>query len=51
MFFSGGYGVVFDFPENKELHEIARRIYEKGGMLASVGHGAVGLLDIKLEKG
>lgn len=51
IYFAGGHGVVFDFPDNKELIEIARHIYEKGGVVSSVCHGVVGLLNIKLSTG
>lgn len=33
------------------MQEIARHIYEKGGIVSSVCHGAVGLLNIKLSTG
>jgi putative intracellular protease/amidase len=47
IYYSGGHGVVFDFPDNKELQQIAQDIYKKGGVVSSVCHGAVGLLHIK----
>lgn len=49
IYFAGGHGVVWDFPDNKELQEISRKIYENGGIVSSVCHGAVGLLNIKLS--
>ena len=51
IYYSGGHGVIYDFPDNKEIQEIARKIYEKGGIVSSVCHGAVGLLNIKLTNG
>jgi putative intracellular protease/amidase len=33
------------------LQAVSRRIYEKGGIVSSVCHGAVGLLNIKLSNG
>ncbi|MGG7549291.1 type 1 glutamine amidotransferase domain-containing protein [Chryseobacterium arthrosphaerae] len=51
MYYTGGHGVIWDFPDNKELQEIARDIYEDGGIVSSVCHGAVGLFNIKLSNG
>ncbi|HEX6728027.1 MAG TPA: hypothetical protein VF078_11790 [Nitrospira sp.] len=39
------------FPENKSLQSISRKIYEQGGLVSSVCHGAVGLLNIPLFDG
>ena len=51
IYFAGGHGVIWDFPDNKELQELSRRIYENGGYVSSVCHGAAGLLNIKLSDG
>ncbi len=51
IYFTGGHGVIWDFPENKALQTISRRIYESGGYVSSVCHGAAGLLNIKLSDG
>lgn len=51
IYFAGGHGVVWDFPDNAELQAISRHIYEGGGVISSVCHGAVGLLNIKLSDG
>lgn len=51
IYFAGGHGVVYDFLDNKELHHIARTIYEKGGIVSSVCHGAVALINLKLSDG
>lgn len=45
------YGVIWDFPENKELQNISRNIYENGGIVSSVCHGAAGLFHITLSNG
>ena len=49
IYYAGGHGVVWDLPENAPLQELARRIYEAGGVVAAVCHGVVGLLNIKLS--
>lgn len=51
IYYAGGHGVVWDFPNNTELQEIARSIYDNNGFVTSVCHGAVGLLNIKLSDG
>lgn len=51
VYYTGGHGVIWDFPENKPLQTISRKIYEDGGYVSSVCHGAAGLLNIKLSNG
>lgn len=49
IYYTGGHGVMWDFPDNQPLQDLARRIFERGGAVASVCHGAVGLLNVKLS--
>ncbi|UZE32293.1 type 1 glutamine amidotransferase domain-containing protein [Pseudomonas sp. B21-059] len=51
IYYAGGHGVVWDFPDNPELQALSRDIYEQGGYVSSVCHGAAGLLNIKLGDG
>ncbi|MBK7364833.1 MAG: type 1 glutamine amidotransferase domain-containing protein [Nitrosomonas sp.] len=51
IYFAGGHGVIWDFPDNEGLQELSRKIYENGGYVSSVCHGAAGLLNIKLSDG
>ena len=51
IFYAGGHGAMFDFPENKKLAEIAYDIYNNGGIVAAVCHGPAGLLPILLPDG
>jgi putative intracellular protease/amidase len=51
IYYTGGHGVIWDFPENEALQLISQKIYENGGFVSSVCHGAVGLLNIKLSDG
>jgi putative intracellular protease/amidase len=51
IYYAGGHGVVWDFADNEALQKIACSIYEKGGIVSSVCHGAVGLFNIKLSDG
>lgn len=51
IYFAGGHGAVWDFPDNAALGKIARDIYDNGGVISSVCHGAAGLLSIKNDDG
>ncbi|MEV6006924.1 type 1 glutamine amidotransferase domain-containing protein [Streptomyces sp. NPDC051976] len=51
IFYTGGHGVLWDFPDNPALQQAARQIYENGGVVSSVCHGAGGLLNITLSDG
>lgn len=51
IFYAGGHGAMWDFPNNQTLAAIARRIYENGGIVSAVCHGPAGLLPIKLSDG
>lgn len=51
IYYAGGHGTVWDFPENEGLQKISQTIYNNGGIVSSVCHGAVGLLNLKTEEG
>ncbi|MGY6529120.1 MAG: type 1 glutamine amidotransferase domain-containing protein [Cyanobacterium sp.] len=51
IYYAGGHGVMWDFPDNKELQTISQKIYENGGYVSAVCHGSVGLLNTKLSDG
>lgn len=51
IFYAGGHGAMWDFPNNEKLAEIAQKIYEAGGFVAAVCHGPAGILNIKLKDG
>lgn len=49
IFYAGGHGTMWDFPQNSELAQIAAKIYEQGGVVGAVCHGPAGLVNIKLS--
>ena len=51
IYFAGGHGAMWDFPENKELQNLASTIYERNGMITAVSHGVGGLLNVRLTDG
>lgn len=51
IYYAGGHGAMWDFPDNKELAAIAETIYKNGGIVASVCHGPAGLVNLKREDG
>lgn len=51
IYFVGGHGVLWDFPDNAEFQALSRDIYEQGGYVTSVCHGAAGLLNTRLSDG
>ncbi|HFI0622228.1 TPA: type 1 glutamine amidotransferase domain-containing protein [Streptococcus suis] len=51
IYYTGGHGVMWDFPESVEIAELASQIYQNGGLVTAVCHGVAGLLPIKDEAG
>lgn len=51
VFFAGGHGTMWDFPDSPELASIVRRIYERGGVVSAVCHGPSALVNVKLSDG
>ncbi|MCI3859967.1 type 1 glutamine amidotransferase domain-containing protein [Lactococcus garvieae] len=51
IYFTGGHGVMWDFPDNPEIQRIAQDIHTNGGYLTSVCHGIAGLLHLKNQEG
>lgn len=51
IYFAGGHGVLWDFPNNSALAKLAATIDANGGITAAVCHGVVGLLGLKTVDG
>ena len=51
IFYAGGHGTMWDFPDNADLARIAGAIYDAGGIVGAVCHGPAGLVNIKLSNG
>jgi putative intracellular protease/amidase len=51
IFYVGGHGAMFDFPESPDLARIALEIYEREGVVSAVCHGPAALVDLRLPDG
>ena len=51
IYYAGGHGAIWDFPDNTTLGTIASTIAKNGGVVAAVCHGVVGLLAIRNDDG
>jgi len=51
IFYVGGHGTMWDFPDDVALARLGAAIYESGGIVAAVCHGPAGLVNLKLADG
>jgi putative intracellular protease/amidase len=51
IFYAGGHGTMWDFPDNLELAEITATIYDRGGIVGAVCHGSASLVNLQLSNG
>jgi putative intracellular protease/amidase len=51
IFYAGGHGTMWDFPNTPDLDRIAASIYEQGGIVGAVCHGPAGLVNLRLSNG
>ena len=51
IYYVGGHGTMWDFPDNKELQKITLSMYEGGKVISALCHGTVALTNIKLSNG
>ncbi|MER5624454.1 type 1 glutamine amidotransferase domain-containing protein [Streptosporangium sp. NPDC002544] len=51
VFFAGGHGTMWDFPDNRALSRLTREIFESGGVVAAVCHGPSALAGVTLSDG
>ena len=51
IFFAGGHGTMWDFPENQAVIRIIREIYEAGNIVSAVCHGPAALVNATLSDG
>ena len=51
IYFTGGHGTLWDFPDDENLKNISEQIYRQGGIVSAVCHGVSGLLSLQDESG
>ncbi|PKL74396.1 MAG: type 1 glutamine amidotransferase domain-containing protein [Candidatus Melainabacteria bacterium HGW-Melainabacteria-1] len=51
LFFAGGHGTLWDFPDDRSLQSLTANIYLAGGVIGAVCQGLAGLLNIRLPGG
>jgi putative intracellular protease/amidase len=51
VFFAGGHGTMWDFPDSKAVQRVIREIWEAGGIVSAVCHGPAALVNAKLSDG
>lgn len=51
VFFVGGKGAMFDFPENEAIQTIVRDYYVSNKVIGAVCHGPAALVNVTLENG
>lgn len=51
LYFAGGHGAMWDFANNKDLHQLTRKMYEDNKIVSAVCHGVAALQNVKLSNG
>ncbi len=51
VYFVGGKGAMFDFPENKAIQHMVRELYQSNKVIGAVCHGPAALVNVQLDNG
>lgn len=51
IFFAGGKGAMFDFPENEDIQRVVRDLYQSDKVIGAVCHGPAALVNVLLDNG
>ncbi len=51
VYFAGGKGAMFDFPNNKNIQQIVRHLYQNDKVIGAVCHGPSALVNVTLDNG
>jgi putative intracellular protease/amidase len=51
VYFVGGKGTMFDFPDNPYVQNIAKRLYQNNKVVSAVCHGPSALVNVVLDNG
>jgi putative intracellular protease/amidase len=51
VFFAGGFGTMWDFPDDPDVQRIAAAMWESGKVVSAVCHGPCALVNVTLSDG
>jgi putative intracellular protease/amidase len=51
VFFVGGFGTMWDFPDDPDVQRIVKDMYEANKVVSAVCHGPCALVNVKLSDG
>lgn len=51
VYFVGGKGTMFDFPNNPHVQNIAKTLYQNNKVVSAVCHGPAALVNVELDNG
>ena len=51
IYFAGGHGTMWDFPDDPGVQRVTAAIYEQGGVVGAVCHGPAALVNVRLSDG
>ncbi|RDY61537.1 type 1 glutamine amidotransferase domain-containing protein [Flagellimonas nanhaiensis] len=51
VFFAGGKGAMFDFPDNKSIQSLLKNYYQSNKVIGAVCHGPSALVNVTLDNG
>ncbi len=51
VYFVGGKGAMFDFPDNEHIQTIVRNYYQSNKVIGAVCHGPAALVNVSLDNG
>lgn len=51
IFFAGGHGTMWDFPDHEKLQHLTATIYQQRGVVGAVCHGPAALVNVRLKDG
>lgn len=51
IYFAGGKGAMFDFPDNESIQNILKLYHESGKVIGAVCHGPAALVNVRLSDG
>lgn len=51
IFFAGGHGTMWDFPDHEKLQRLTATIHQRGGVVGAVCHGPAALVNVRRADG